>query len=68
MNIATGKRIHGYNFTELAMPAHVLDHVHSLAELENAPDLDSCSVDELDDGGSGSSSLLTSSAAESKVV
>ena len=40
MNIETGKRIHGYNFTELAMPDYILDRVHVLAEQEHAPDLD----------------------------
>ena len=40
MNVNTGKRIHGYNFTELAMPNHIIDKVHSLADQEGAPDLD----------------------------
>ncbi len=40
MNLHTGKKIHGYRFTELAMPQHVLDTVHDLADAEEAPDLD----------------------------
>ena len=40
MNLQTGKRIHGYNFTELAMPDHVIARVHELASNEGAPDLD----------------------------
>ena len=30
MNLHTGKKIHGYRFTELAMPQHVLDTVHEM--------------------------------------
>ena len=40
MNIETGKRIHGYRFTELSMPQHIIDEVHELAAAEGAPDLD----------------------------
>jgi len=40
MNLETGKRIHGYRFTELAMSNHIIERVHELAEMENAPDLD----------------------------
>ena len=40
MNIETGKRIHGYRFTELSMPQHIIDKVHELAGAEGAPDLD----------------------------
>jgi len=40
MNIRTGKRIHGYRFTELLMPQHVIDRVHQLADEEGAPTLD----------------------------
>ena len=40
MNLQTGKKIHGYRFTELAMPQHIIDTVHDLADAEDAPDLD----------------------------
>ena len=40
MNIETGRKIHGFKFTELSMPEHVIDRVHALAEAEGAPDLD----------------------------
>ena len=40
MSLDTGKRIHGYRFTELSMPDHVIDTVHTLAESEDALDLD----------------------------
>jgi hypothetical protein len=40
MNIETGKRIHGYRFTELSMPQHIIDKVHELTGAEGAPDLD----------------------------
>ena len=40
MNIETGKRIHGYRFTELSMPQHIIDKVHDLADEEGAPNLD----------------------------
>ena len=40
MSIETGKRIHGYRFTELAMPQYVIDRVHQLATSEDAPNLD----------------------------
>ena len=40
MNIDTGKKIHGYRFTELSMPQHIIDKVHDLADAEDAPDLD----------------------------
>jgi len=40
MNIETGKKIHGYRFTELSMPQHIIDRVHELADAEGAPDLD----------------------------
>jgi hypothetical protein len=40
MNIETGKKIHGYRFTELSMPQHIIDKVHDLADAEDAPDLD----------------------------
>jgi hypothetical protein len=40
MNLHTGKKIHGYRFTELAMPQHIIDTVHDLADAENAPNLD----------------------------
>jgi hypothetical protein len=40
MNIQTAKKIHGYRFTELSMPQHIIDKVHDLADAENAPDLD----------------------------
>ena len=40
MNVETGRKIHGYRFTELAMPDHIIDKVHALAEAEGAPDLD----------------------------
>ena len=40
MNIETGKRIHGYRFTELSMPQHIIDKVLELAAAEGAPDLD----------------------------
>ena len=40
MNLDTGKRIHGYRFTELSMPDHVIEQVHTLANAEHAPDLD----------------------------
>lgn len=40
MNIETGKRVHGYNFTELAMPDYIIDRVHQLAEEDHAPELD----------------------------
>jgi hypothetical protein len=40
MNLHTGKKIHGYRFTELAMPQHIIDTVHDLADAEDAPDLD----------------------------
>ena len=40
LNIETGKRIHGYNFTELAMPDYIIDRLHQLAEQEHAPELD----------------------------
>ena len=40
MNIKTGKKIHGYRFTELSMPDHIIDRVHLLATQEGATDLD----------------------------
>ena len=40
MSIETRKRIHGYNFTQLAMTEHIIDRVHSLTDNENAPALD----------------------------
>jgi len=40
MNIHTGKRIHGYRFTELSMPQHIIDKVHDLVDEEGAPNLD----------------------------
>jgi hypothetical protein len=40
MNLHTGRKIHGYRFTELAMPQHIIDAVHTLADTEDAPDLD----------------------------
>lgn len=40
MSLETGKRIHGYKFTELSMPDHIIDRVHELASNEGANDLD----------------------------
>ena len=40
MNVETGRRIHGYRFTELSMPQHIIDKVHDLADAEGAPNLD----------------------------
>jgi hypothetical protein len=40
MSIRTGRRIHGYRFTELSMPQHIIDRVHQLADDEGAPNLD----------------------------
>ena len=40
MSLETGKRIHGYKFTELTMPDHVIDRVHQLATNEFSSDLD----------------------------
>jgi len=40
MSIRTGRKIHGYRFTELSMPQHIIDRVHQLANDEGAPNLD----------------------------
>ena len=40
LSLETGKKIHGYKFTELAMPNNVIDRIHELGENEGAEDLD----------------------------
>ena len=40
MSLDTGAKIHGFNFKELAITNTIIDRVHELAEMENAPDLD----------------------------
>ena len=40
MNLETGRKIHGFQFTELAMPLHVIDRVHELADAEGSKILD----------------------------
>ena len=40
MNLATGRKIHGFKFTELAIPPHVIDRVHELADAEGSQNLD----------------------------
>ena len=52
LNLETGKRIHGYDWTELAIPQRVIDRVHDLAIEGNTPELDEegCPVFEIDVG------------------
>jgi hypothetical protein len=40
MSLETGRKIHGYRFTELAMPDHIIDMVHDFADAEGAAALD----------------------------
>ena len=40
MSLESGRKIHGFKFTELAMPQHVIDRVHELAQNEGAEELD----------------------------
>ena len=40
MSIRTNRRIHGYRFTELSMPQHIIDRVYQLNDDEGAPNLD----------------------------
>ena len=40
MSLETGRKIHGYKFTELSMPDYVINQVHPFAEAEGANNLD----------------------------
>ena len=40
MSLNSGRKIHGFKFTELAMPQQVIDRVHELAQNEGAEELD----------------------------
>jgi hypothetical protein len=40
MSLETGRKIHGYRFTELSMPDHIIDIVHDFADADGAADLD----------------------------
>ena len=40
LNLETGRKIHGFKFTELAMPPHVIDRVHELADAKGSQTLD----------------------------
>ena len=55
MNLETGRCIHGYKFQELAMPDHVIDRVHELADTKGAVDLDKdrCPIFEWEIGALG---------------
>jgi len=52
LNLETGRKIHGYDWVELAIFDRVIDIVHALADRENAPALDTqgCPVFESDIG------------------
>jgi len=52
LNLETGRKIHGHDWTELAIPDRIIDRVHELADEENAPALDEegCPVFEIDVG------------------
>jgi hypothetical protein len=52
LSLETGKRIHGHDWNELAIPQRVIDRVHELADNEHAPTLDEegCPVFEIDTG------------------
>ena len=52
LSLETGRKIHGHDWTELAIPQRVIDRVHELADEENTPALDDegCPVFEIDAG------------------
>ena len=47
LNLETGKKIHGYDWTEIAISERIIDMVHNLAENEHSPNLDEegCTVE-----------------------
>jgi hypothetical protein len=40
LNLETGRKIHGYDWDELAISDRVIEMVHTLADKDNAPALD----------------------------
>ena len=52
LNLESGRKVHGYEWNELAISDRVIDMVHTLADKDNAPALDDqgCPVFEIDIG------------------
>ena len=52
LNLETGRKIHGYDWDELAISDRIIDMVHALADKDNVPALDDqgCPVFEIDIG------------------
>ena len=57
MSLKTGKRIHGFQWTRLAMTQEVIDRVHELAEQQHAQYLDGDGFPKLDVIPGGNMSL-----------
>lgn len=57
MSLKTGKRIHGFQWTRLAMTQEVIDRVHELAEQQHAQYLDDDGFPKLDVIPGGNMSL-----------